>query len=63
MVRWEADLPEELEHLKRMTSCERRVHLYGQYKLFSHKRIQEHNRRMKQIQDEFEDLKSGQIDF
>ena len=30
IVRKEADLPEELACLRRMRSCERRVHLYGQ---------------------------------
>jgi hypothetical protein len=55
MVRHKADLPQELERLTWKMSCERRVHLYGQYELFSNKRIQEHNRRMKQIQDEHED--------
>ena len=62
MVRKEAYLSEELACLRQMTSCERRVHLYGQYDKFSHKRIEEHKRRMKQIQDELEDLKSGLID-
>jgi hypothetical protein len=61
MVRKEADLPEKLACLRRMMSCERRVHSYGQYNKFSHKRIEEHKRRMKQIQDELEDLKSGRI--
>ncbi len=63
MVRKEADLPEELACLRRLTSCERRVHSYGQYDEFSQERIEEHKRRMKQIQDELEDLKSGWIDF
>jgi hypothetical protein len=41
IVRKEADLPEELACLRRMRSCERRVHLYGQYNKFSHERIEE----------------------
>jgi hypothetical protein len=63
MVRKKADLSEELACLRQMISCERRVHLYGQYDKFSHERTEEHKKRMKQIQDELEDLKTGWIDF